>query len=235
MHKILVPVALATFQILGALLVQPAHAESPAPQTLNPYSEPLLKTMLSSCNSGASTLPLSIPLSRKIGRTAQQILDQSFAQIQQQSKQREDAIAAQVQQRLTQLQNQIKDKKKLEAEIKQIEVLISTGKLNGRSIDPEQLEFLKRSRDDIKKLAQDPSYVKVMAKTAADEELAQVRSELTAAKQKMDACSCVATTLQKQYTEQEFLRRSIEELQSGPALSKDWQATLQTCKAPTSK
>jgi hypothetical protein len=84
-------------------------------------------------------------------------------------------------------------------------------------------------------LAQDPSYVKVMAKTATDEELAQVRSELTAAKQKMDACSCVSTTIQKQYTEQEFLRRSLEELQSGPALSKDWQAALKTCKAPTSK
>jgi isoleucyl-tRNA synthetase len=235
MHKILIPAALATFQILAALPVQPVHAESPVPQALNPYSEPLLKTVLASCNSGASTLPLTIPLSRKVGRTAQQILDQSFAQIQQQSKQKEDAIEAQVQQRLTQLQSQIKDKKKLEAELQQIETIISAGKVNGRSIDPEQLAFLKRSRDDIKKLAQDPSYIKVMAKTAVDEELAQVRSELTTAKQKMDACSCVSTTLQKQYTEQEFLRRSLEELQSGPALSKDWQAALQTCKAPTSK
>lgn len=236
MHKILVPLVFITFQMAGALLLQSAaHAEAPATQTLNPYSESILKTILSSCNSGSSTFNLSIPLSRKVGRSAQQILDESFAQMQKQSKQREDAIASQVQQRLAQLQTQIQDKKKLAAELKQIDAVIASGKVNGRSIDPEQLEFLKQSRDDIKKLSEDPNHLKVMAKKASDEELAQIRSELAASELKMKACSCVATTLQKQYTEQEFLRRSIEELQSGPAISKDWQSALQTCKAPASK
>ncbi len=235
MHKILVPLTVVAVQVAAALPLQPAHAEASATQTLNPYSEPILKTILASCSNGSSSLNLGIPLSRKVGRSAQQILDESFAQLQKQSKQREDAIAGQVQQRLAQLQAQIKDKKKLEAELKQIDAVIVTGKVNGKTIDPEQLEFLKKSRDDIKKLSQDPNYLKVMAQRASDEELAQVRSELEASKRKMDACSCVATTLQKQYTEQEFLRRSLEELQSGPALSKDWQSALQTCKAPTSK
>ncbi len=127
---------------------------------------------------------------------------------------------------------QLKDKKKLNAELKQIESVIETGKLNGQRIAPEQIEFLKRSRDDLKKLNQDPNYLKVMAKTASDKELAPIRDKLTAAKQKIDACSCISATLQKQYTEQEFLRRSLEELQVGPTISKDWQAALQTCKVP---
>ncbi len=238
MHKILMPIVIATVQLAIVPIAgirQPAHASTPTAQTLNPYSEPILKAILASCSNGASSLNLGVPLSRKVGRTAQQILDESFAQMQKQSKQREDAIAGQVQQRLAQLQAQIKDKKKLETELKQIDTVIATGKVNGKAIDPEQLEFLKKSRDDIKKLSEDPSYLKVMAQRASDEELAQVRSDLAASKLKIDACSCVSTTLQTQYTEQEFLRRSIEEFQSGPAISKDWQSALQTCKAPSTK
>lgn len=236
MHKILVPFVFVTFQMAGVLFLQPAaHAGTPAPQTLNPYSESILKTILSSCRSDASTLNLGIPLSRQVGQTAQQILDESFAQMQKQSKQSETVLESLVQQRLAQLKIQIQDKKKLAFELQQIEAVISSGKVNGQSIDPEQLDRLKQSRDDLKKLSDDPNYLKVMAKRASDTELAPIRSELEAAKRKMDSCSCVSTTLQKQYTEQEFLRRSLEELQSGPAISKDWQSALQTCKAPTSK
>jgi menaquinone-dependent protoporphyrinogen IX oxidase len=234
MHKIFVPIAIVAFQLTGALHVQPVRAEASSPQTLNPYSEAILKPILASCSNGSSTLNLATPLSRNIGRTAQQLLDESFAQMQKQSKQAEEAIAAQVKQRLAQLQVQLKDKKKLAAELEQIEAVIATGQVNGQRISPEQIEFLKKSRDDLKKLSQDPSYVRVMAKAASDEELDQIRGRLTAAKQKADACLCVSTTLQKQYTEQEFLRRSLEEFQVGPAISKDWQAALQTCKAPKS-
>ncbi len=89
MHKKLVPIAVVAFQAMSVLHLQPAQAES-ATQILNPYSEALLKPILASCSSGSSTLDISIPLSRNLGRTAQQLLDESFAQMQRQSKQAEE-------------------------------------------------------------------------------------------------------------------------------------------------
>lgn len=235
MHKILVPFAVVAVQIAGALLLQPAHAEASATQTLNPYSEQVIKTILDSCYGGSSSMSLQIPLSRRVGRSIQQLADEPLARMEQESIQQAKVLDASIKERFEQLKRQVKDKKKLQSELRQIEAVVETGQLNGKQIDPEQLASIKKSRDDIRKLIQDPSYLTVMAKEASEQEGTKIRAQLTAFKQKMSTCVCVSTTLQKQYTEQEFLRRSLEELQSGPALSKDWQAALQTCKAPISK
>jgi hypothetical protein len=91
------------------------------------------------------------------------------------TKQQEDAVAAQVQQRLIQLQEQVKDKAKLEGELKQINEVVATGQVNGQKLDPAQLEQLKKSQKDLQKLKDDPNYLQTMAKEASDQELQKIR------------------------------------------------------------
>ncbi len=93
----------------------------------------------------------------------------------QQAKQQEQQIAAQVQQRLMQLQEQVKDKTKLDAELKQIGDVITSGQMNGKKIEGKELEFLQKSQKDLQKLKDDPNYLQVMAKDATDQELQKLR------------------------------------------------------------
>lgn len=114
------------------------------------------------------TVPVHFINTSKVATTA-------IDRISKQSQQQEQQLAAQVQQRLGQLQEQVKDKGKLEAELKQINEIVASGQINGQKVPSDQMELLKKSQKDLQKLKDDPNYLQVMAKEASDQELQKVR------------------------------------------------------------
>jgi hypothetical protein len=113
-------------------------------------------------------VPVHFTNTNKVANTA-------IERIGKETKQKEDAVAAQVQQRLIQLQEQVKDKAKLDNELKQINDVVASGQVNGQKLDPAQLEQLKKSQKDLQKLKDDPNYLQTMAKEASDQELQKIR------------------------------------------------------------
>ena len=93
------------------------------------------------------------------------------------TKQQEDAVGPQVQQRLGQLQEQVKDKAKLDGELKQINEVVASGKnpATGQPLEAAQMEQLKSSQQELQKLKDDPNYLQTMAKNASDKELLKIR------------------------------------------------------------
>ena len=227
-------ISIGGFSLLSLLNPVKVNAEiSPLPtQLLNPYSEGILKVLLDACYSKSSLVYLPIPTNRTLGKSAQKLADEVFDPVLRSSQQQEEQINSQVQQRMLQLREQIKDKKKLKAELQQINLVISSGSINGKSIEPSSLEALKKSQKDLQKLQDNPNYLNVMAQEASKAEVSKVRENVMNLKQGLNSCVCVTTVLQKQHTEQELLKRMLEELQSGPSFSKDWRMASETCKAP---
>ena len=82
-----------------------------------------------------------------------------------------------MQQRLGQLQEQVKDKAKLDGELKQINEVVASGKnpATGQPLEAAQMEQLKSSQQELQKLKDDPNYLQTMAKNASDKELLKIR------------------------------------------------------------
>jgi hypothetical protein len=118
---------------------------------------------------------VTVPLQYvKTGESVQRVTEQFNKQ--------EKAVEDQVQQRLTDLREQVKDKGKLDLELKQVDQIIATGQANGQPVNPNQMEFIKKSQKDLQKLKEDPKHLEVMAKEASAPELQKIRE----AKQKAE-------------------------------------------------
>ena len=225
------------FSLLSLLNSVKVNAEiTPLPtQLLNPYSEGTLKFLLDTCHSKPSITYLPISTNRAVGKSVQELADEAFEPVFNNSRKQEQEITAQIQQRMMQLQEQVKDKKKIKIELQQINTIVSSGFINGKPVDPVQMIQLKRSLKDLQQLQADPNYLNVMAQEAKNNELVKIRESAIKFKQSLNSCVCVTTILQKRYTEQELFKRMLEELQSGPSFSKDWRMASETCKAPNVK
>ena len=105
------------------------------------------------------------------------VADTAIDRIGKETKQQEEGVGPQVQQRLLQLQEQVKDKAKLDGELKQISDVVASGKnpATGQPIEPAQMEQLKSSQQELQKLKDDPNYLQKMAKDASDKELQKIR------------------------------------------------------------
>jgi ABC-type multidrug transport system fused ATPase/permease subunit len=141
------------------------------PEGRNPFMTGRFVVMVLSGILGLTFL-LAVPIhftnTNKVANTA-------IDNIGKKTKQDEDQVNAQVQQRLVQLQEQVKDKAKLEAELKQINEVVNSGQVNGQKLEAAQIEQLKKSQKDLQKLKDDPSYLQTMAKEASDQELQKIR------------------------------------------------------------
>jgi len=120
-------------------------------------------------------VPIHFTNTNKVATTA-------IDQIAKKTQQDEQQIAAQVQQRLLQLQDQVKDKTKLEGELKQITEIVTSGQVQGRKLEPSEMEAVKKTQKDLQKLKDDPNYLQTMAKEASDGELQKIRER----KQKLE-------------------------------------------------
>lgn len=98
------------------------------------------------------------------------------------TQQAEEAVNNQVQQRLMQMQEQLKDKAKLDQELKLINDAVSSGQFNGQKLDGANLEQIKKTQKDLQKLKEDPNHLQTMAKEASDKELQTIRER----KQKLE-------------------------------------------------
>jgi hypothetical protein len=92
-----------------------------------------------------------------------------------QAQEQEMRLDADVKQKLGQMQEEIKDKSKVEAGLKQIGEAIAAGQINGRKIEGAELESLKKSQKDLQKAKDDPNHLQVMAKEASDPQLQKIR------------------------------------------------------------
>ncbi len=125
------------------------------------------------------SIPVNVVTTNKIAATEKDLVEK-------QAKQKEDEIQLSVQQRLGQLQEQIKDKAKLDAELKQISDAVASGQVSGQKIEPAQIEQLKKSLKDLQKLKEDPNHLQTMAKDATEQDLIKVRDIRDKAKKKFD-------------------------------------------------
>ncbi|MGI0492904.1 HpsJ family protein [Alkalinema pantanalense CENA528] len=87
-----------------------------------------------------------------------------------QTTQEEQTLELQVQQRLGQLQDQVKDKAKLDQELKALTEAVNSGQLKG-----DQLEQAKKAQQDLEKLKSDPNHLNNMAKEFKEKELMRIR------------------------------------------------------------
>ncbi|MEB3293044.1 MAG: HpsJ family protein [Synechococcales bacterium] len=89
------------------------------------------------------------------------------------SEQLEQNLEAQVGQRFTQLQEQLKNKEQLATELKKVTEVINSGQIS----DAEQLKNAKKIQSDLEKLQKDPKHLEVMAKEAKEPELQKIRDQ----------------------------------------------------------
>lgn len=139
-----------------------------APQARTPFLTGRFWAIVLSCLLGVGFL-LAVPAHFM---NTSKVADATIAQINQKSSQDEQALDVQVQQRLLQLQEQVKDKAQLDQQLKALTDAINSGQIKG-----DQLEQAKKEQQNLEKLKTDPNYLNTMAKEAKDQALMKIRND----------------------------------------------------------
>jgi hypothetical protein len=105
------------------------------------------------------------------------VANAAIEEVNKKAKQAEEAVGAQAQQKLLQMQEQLKDKSKLEAGLKQAGEILASGQLNGQKLEPAQLEEVKSKQQDYQKLKEDPGYAQTIVKKESDQDLQKIRTQ----------------------------------------------------------
>jgi hypothetical protein len=238
--------ALSAVCMLGATYNTSALAQAPINSALNPYPDEILSELLESCTANQQRFHLTIPLSLSSTTTIRAVTDQQIADTNKQRKDAEveiskQALAAeiqveqQVQQRQAELAELIRNPKNLAAQLRQMQEAIDS-----KQVSESQLADMKKLLKDLQDIQRDPSLLAVKAdesrrslfneiKKSADKALNEVSQPATQRLNRLKTCTCKIETLQRRYSAQAFYKRSLDELTTGPAISKDWSEISKTC------
>jgi RNase H-fold protein (predicted Holliday junction resolvase) len=238
---------ITSFSLTMSLIVnEKANAQIDSSQ-LNLYPDVVLDSLWQNCIEEAQRFNLVVPLDLKSSTSIRSVSEKKISELSKkvaerkksilnQSIESERLVDSQVEERLAQLSELLRDKVKFNQQIDQLKAAIIFPDLPKEQLP--QLEKLLKDLEDIKK---DPSMLKVKSdeskrkalqdiQAQKEKALGEIDQEFTRYNYRYTSCACKIESLQKKHTVQTFYKQLLKEINGEPAISKDWTEFSQMCK-----
>jgi hypothetical protein len=236
-----------SFSLTANLIVsEKANAQSVSTQ-LNLYPDVILDSLWQNCIEENQRFNFVVPLDLKSSTSIRSVSDKKISElssiadrgrkdISDQAIKAESSVYSQVEERLSQLRELLRDKNKFNQQLDQLRNAILSPDL-----PQEQLAQLKKLLKDLEEIKSDPSNLEIKSNESKNEALQQIRVQKQQETSKIDreftkianrymSCTCKVESLQKKHTVQAFYKQLLKEINGEPAISKDWTEFSQLCK-----
>jgi hypothetical protein len=238
---------ITSFSLTINLIANEKANAQPVSTQLNLYPDVILDSLWQNCVEENQRFNLVVPLDLKSSTSIRSVSDKKISElfriangrrkdISDQAIKAENSVDSQVEERLSQLRELLRDKNKFNQQLDQLKAAIISPDL-----PQEQLAQVKRLLKDLEDIKRDPSTLEIKSNESKSEALQQIRvqkqqktseidQEFTKIANRYMSCTCKVESLQKKHTVQAFYKQLLKEINGEPAISKDWTEFSQICK-----